>query len=93
MSPTTSYTLDPEEEKILDFVESWTWKNPENFEEIKEDLILSAREYMQKKPITIRFPKGTLDAIRARAEREGMPYQTLIVSTMHKYVQWDLVQK
>lgn len=52
--PTTTYTLDAEEEKILDFVESGKWTNPPNFSELKKDLMLGAREHVRRKPVTIR---------------------------------------
>jgi len=36
--------------------------------------------------INIRLSSGDLQAIRARALQEGIPYQTLISSVVHKYV-------
>jgi predicted DNA binding CopG/RHH family protein len=86
MSPT--YTLDPEEQEILDFIESGKWKNqnPQNFEELKKDLMVSAKLHRQKQSITIRLPRPLLNRIRAQASEEGIPYQTYIQSTLHKNV-------
>jgi predicted DNA binding CopG/RHH family protein len=36
--------------------------------------------------INIRLSKGDLRDIQARALQEGVPYQTLIASVLHKYV-------
>lgn len=53
--------------------------------------ITRAREAAQRfarknKTITLRVSEYDLQAIKQRAAREGMPYQTLIHSVMHKYV-------
>lgn len=34
--------------------------------------------------ISLRLPKADLDRLKAKALREGMPYQTLINSILHK---------
>jgi predicted DNA binding CopG/RHH family protein len=36
--------------------------------------------------ISLRLPQTDLDKLKARAMREGMPYQTLINSILHKAV-------
>lgn len=41
--------------------------------------------------INVRVSSTDLRAIQARALEEGMPYQTLIASVMHKYVTGRLV--
>lgn len=40
----------------------------------------------QKKQITMKLPSFTLENIKIRAKKEGMPYQTLINSILHKYI-------
>ncbi len=45
------------------------------------------------KNINIRVSQADLDRIRAKAEREGLPYQTLISSVLHKYVNDQLVDE
>lgn len=35
--------------------------------------------------INIRLPAADLQELRLRAEEEGLPYQTLIASVLHKY--------
>ncbi len=43
--------------------------------------------------INIRLSSGDLQAIRTRALQEGVPYQTLISSVLHKYVSGTLQEQ
>ena len=48
---------------------------------------------VKDKRVNIRLSSGDLMDIQARALTEGMPYQTLIASVLHKYVSGQLVEK
>ncbi len=39
------------------------------------------------KPVTLRLPSELLDAVRARAERAGMPYQQFIRMALERALQ------
>ena len=57
----------------------------------KEALIVAARETLQKdKRINIRMSGRDLLSLKRKANRFGMPYQTLISSILHQYVSGDL---
>jgi predicted DNA binding CopG/RHH family protein/uncharacterized DUF497 family protein len=43
--------------------------------------------------VNIRIAKSVLDEIKRRSQREGLPYQTLISSVLHKYVTDRLVDE
>lgn len=43
--------------------------------------------------INIRMSRVTKARIQARADKEGLPYQTLITSIVHKYVTGQLVDR
>lgn len=43
--------------------------------------------------VNIRLSTGDLQDIQARALQEGMPYQTLIASVLHKYVTGRLEER
>lgn len=43
--------------------------------------------------INIRLSSGDLSDIQARALEEGIPYQTLIASVLHKYVTGRLTER
>jgi len=45
------------------------------------------------KNINIRIAEATLEELKRRSEREGLPYQTLISSILHKYVTNRLVDQ
>ena len=58
------------------------------------DLRQSARATGQNdQRINIRLSSGDLQAIRTRALQEGIPYQTLISSILHKYVSGTLQER
>ena len=56
------------------------------------DLEQTAENTFKKdKRINIRISSRDLQAIQSRSLQEGMPYQTLIASIIHKYVSGSLV--
>jgi predicted DNA binding CopG/RHH family protein len=48
--------------------------------------------FLKEKRINIRLSSPDLMDIQARALEEGMPYQTLIASVLHKFVSGRLVE-
>ena len=79
--------LDREEVKILQDFERGELTSINNFKEAKRQLEVAAREFLQKdKRINIRISSRDLNSLQKRAAKEGMPYQTLISSTLHKFV-------
>ena len=53
----------------------------------------AARATLKDRRLNIRLAAPVLDGIRARAAEEGLPYQTLIASVLHKFVTGRLVEK
>ena len=49
--------------------------------------------FLKEKRINIRLSTPDLMDIQARALEEGMPYQTLIASVLHKFVAGRLVER
>jgi len=47
----------------------------------------------EKNRITLRLSNQTLERIKQKAQEEGLPYQTLISSILHKYATDKLVDK
>lgn len=77
--------LDEEELQILDDFERGEFESIENFRAEKRILEAAARRTLQKdKRINIRISSRDLEQLRKRAVMEGVPYQTLIASTLHK---------
>ena len=49
--------------------------------------------FKKDKRINIRISQKDLDAILMRALEEGIPYQTLIASVLHKYLSGRLIER
>ena len=82
-----SLKLDREEMKVLQDFERGELTSINNFKEAKRQLEEEAHEFLQKdKRINIRISSRDLSSLQKRAAKEGMPYQTLISSTLHKFV-------
>ncbi len=47
----------------------------------------------EKKSISLRLKNNDLELLKVRADSEGLPYQTLLSSIVHKYVSDQLVDK
>jgi predicted DNA binding CopG/RHH family protein len=83
-----------EEHEIVEALEhdQITLKNPSK-EEI-EAIRSSAKESLKKsKRITIRLYKHDYIAIQEKASELGLPYQTLISSVIHRYLDGDLAPR
>jgi predicted DNA binding CopG/RHH family protein len=79
--------LDPEEGTILRSYERGEWTSVRNPTREAIRLQRYARATMQKdRRINIRISSKDLQRLQARALEEGIPYQTLISSVLHKYV-------
>jgi len=86
----SSQKLDQEEKDILDAFESGKYKSV--LTDDRKKLLSEAAEntFKKDKRINIRLSSHDLDALQRRALREGVPYQTLVSSVLHKYVSGNL---
>jgi predicted DNA binding CopG/RHH family protein len=74
--------LDKDENEILEAFESGKLKplkSQNDFQEIAHNTMRKNRK------INIRISENDLAALQRRAAREGLPYQTLIGSVLHKF--------
>ena len=79
--------LDSYESEILEAFESGKTKQTPNMnEEIKRYQSYAQNTLKKDKRVNIRMSEHDLEAIQRRAIQEGIPYQTLISSLIHKYV-------
>ena len=79
--------LDKEEKELLDSFEKGEWKSRSNLSDRKEELRGYARATIRKdKRVNIRISERDLKELQRIALREGLPYQTLISSILHKYI-------
>lgn len=83
-----------EELEIVDYIEN---ENPVSVPQVhtKMQKIKSAvtDKYTKRKAINIKVLESDLEKLKAKALEEGMPYQTLLNSVLHKYITGQLVDK
>ena len=79
--------LDPEEKVIAGSVERGEWRSiPRVKRARKRHARYAAATYRKDQRVNIRISSKDLQGIQKRALEEGLPYQTLISSLLHKYV-------
>ena len=83
-SPTMK--LDAEEKELLESVERGEWKSVGGGKRERTRYARYAKATFRKdRRLNIRLSSKDLEAIQKRALAEGLPYQTLIASLLHKY--------
>jgi len=83
--------LDQEEKDLMESVERGEWQPVKNITEEKEKAMLAARNTLKKdKRINLRLTQKDYYQIQIKAIEEGIPYQTLISSLVHKYINGSL---
>ena len=86
--------LDAEEKELLESYEKDEWQPVKD----QKKLISHYREiakatYKKDSRVNIRMSRKDVLAIQVKALEEGIPYQTLISSILHKYISGKLTEK
>ena len=80
------FELNKEEQELLDSYERGEWKRVPNLAEAKKLVQKYVRNTLEKtKNINLRLSQKTVMKLKARAIAEGIPYQTLASSVLHKF--------
>ena len=83
---------DDEEKKLVTAYERGEFKPVKDQKAAKQTAVESAKRYMRKDArINIRLSAADLEMLKRRAVEEGLPYQSLIASVLHKYVSGSAV--
>ncbi len=86
--------LDDEEKAILESYEDGEWVSVKDAKKEINKLQQCAKNTLnQNKRISIRMTSKDLDQVQLIAVQEGIPYQTLVSSIIHKYVSGYLVER
>ena len=86
--------FDDYEKDILKSYERDEWISVDNLKEKKEEYARYAKAtFLKNKRINIRISEKDFIDIKTKSLEEGIPYQTLISSIIHKYVSGKLVEK
>ena len=83
-----------EESAILDSVEKGEWKSVRGVKgKIKKYQEYAKATFRKDKRVNIRISEKDLIGIQKKAVEEGLPYQTLISSILHKFISGRLVER
>jgi predicted DNA binding CopG/RHH family protein len=88
MPKTTPAISAAEEQELIESSERGEWVSIGNIEAQRAFWRKAAQAVLdgKRQRISISIPERDLARLKARAAEEGMPYQTLINSILHKYV-------
>ncbi len=82
--------LDDEEREIIEAMKRGEYVSapdlPERIKEFKQ----AAANTLKKKPITVRIQQQDIERIKVKAMEQGIPYQTLVSSILHRYAKGTL---
>jgi predicted DNA binding CopG/RHH family protein len=84
--------LNQEEKEILDSFNRDQWQSDATPERMKDLQIYGQAALSTDKQVTILISSTDLEELQVKAIEEGIPYQTLITSILHKYISGRLIQ-
>lgn len=84
--------IDEEELEVLSAFEKGQFKSVATKAELAKFKAAARATAIKDRRVNIRLSSGDLSDIQAKALEEGMPYQTLIASVLHKYVTGRLTE-
>lgn len=85
--------IDPYELEILSAYEKGRLKSVATKAELAKFKATARATAIKDRRVNIRLSSGDLSDIQVKALEEGMPYQTLIASVLHKYVTGRLTEQ
>jgi len=86
--------LDKEESDLMKSLENDEWQSVKDLKQQKKAAVETARNTLKKdKRINLRLSQKDYHEIQIKAVEEGIPYQTLISSIIHKYLNGSLSPK
>lgn len=82
--------LDQDEQALLDSFEAGEFES--DLDDARRDYVANAaaESFRKDRRINIRISSRDLEALQRRALEEGLPYQSLVSSVLHKYVSGGL---
>ena len=88
--------LTKEEKKISNDIGTGKYQSLPNSNIVKYKKIAASdierrKQLRKEERINVRLTEDTLASLKDRAEEEGIPYQTLVSSVLHKYLNGKLV--
>jgi predicted DNA binding CopG/RHH family protein len=85
--------LNKEEKDLLESFERGEWQPVKNMmAEMRKAKEAARVTFTKDQRMNIRISKKDLDGLKLRAREEGIPYQTLVSSIIHKFISGKLVE-
>jgi predicted DNA binding CopG/RHH family protein len=82
------------EKELSDSIDSAEWTSVKNLKDWKSKLKKAAKSTLTKDTrMNIRIHKRDMNLLKIKALEQGIPYQTLVSSILHKYVSGKMVEK
>ncbi len=86
--------LDKSEKELRDSVERGEWKSSSKTKSESRRFQEYARAtYKKDRRINIRISSRDMNSLKVRAREQGIPYQTLVSSIIHRYLTGRLGEK
>ena len=86
--------LDKEEKDLMESLEDDEWTSVPDFQQEEIAVLAAARNTLKKdKRINLRLTEKDYQQVKIKAIEEGLPYQTLISSIVHKYLNGTLTPR
>jgi predicted DNA binding CopG/RHH family protein len=86
--------FDETEKELIASIEKGEWVSIQNLQdEIEKSRVIASSTMTKDQRMNIRIARRDLEALKIKALEEGMPYQTLVSSIIHKYLTGRLVEK
>jgi len=83
--------LDDDERDLMESVERGEWKSVPNLKkEIKKHQEYARNTLRKDKRVNIRISSRDLEALQSKAVEDGIPYQTLMGSVLHRFAEGRL---
>ena len=86
--------FDKEEQELMESIENEEWVSVNNLDaEIKKAREIARATFIKSERMNIRISPKDLNGFKVKALEEGIPYQTLVSSIIHKYLSGRLIEK
>ncbi|MBS0469241.1 MAG: hypothetical protein JSS31_08735 [Proteobacteria bacterium] len=85
--------IDPYEQELLDAFEHGQLRSVASKEALERFKAAARATALKDRRVNIRLSSADLSDIQVKALEEGVPYQTLIASVLHKYVTGRLSER
>lgn len=82
------------EERLIESIHQDEWNSVSNLDaEVEKAREIARQTTAKDNKITIRISGRDLELLKTMAMDEGLPYQTMVTSVLHKYVTGKLTDK